>query len=157
MHERIRLNFVRLNKMYKIFQNYPWSTVNWNSASHELYRMHLIIWRVRSTNDKMIQVVAKKNVVVFFFNKSWLINKLVLFLQPEHNNFRGFFCLRNIFHPISSIDSDLKSYILLPMFFLKSHLTPLIHLSLYNPLSSGVAYVIPPIQPIYPTEYICRD
>ena len=61
MHERIRLNFVRLNEMYKIFQNYPWSTVNWNPASHELYRMQLIIilWRVRSTNDKMIQVVAK--------------------------------------------------------------------------------------------------
>ena len=33
MHERIRLEFVRLNKMYKIFQNYPWSTINWNSAS----------------------------------------------------------------------------------------------------------------------------
>ena len=37
MHERIRLKYVRLNKMYKIFQNDPWSTVNWNSASHELY------------------------------------------------------------------------------------------------------------------------
>ena len=42
MQERIRLNFVRLNKMFKIFQNYLWSIVIWNSAGHELKQMHLI-------------------------------------------------------------------------------------------------------------------
>ena len=36
MHEQIGLNIVRLNKKFKIFQNYPSSTVNWNSAIHEL-------------------------------------------------------------------------------------------------------------------------
>ena len=144
MHERIRLNFVRLNKMYmyKIFL-----------MTHELYRMHLIIWRVRSTNDKMIQVFVKKMLVIFL-NKSRWINKLLLFLQPDtvsnftkkhtsiprspifnrvatpppppppHQFMRQstiislcFFFLRNIFHPISSIDFDLKSHILLPIFF----------------------------------------
>ena len=43
MHEQFRLNFVRLDKMFKIFRNYPWPTVIWNSFSHELKRMHLII------------------------------------------------------------------------------------------------------------------
>ena len=73
MHERIRLN-----TMYKIFQNYPWSTVNWNSASHE--RIHLIIWRVQSTDDKMIQVVEKCHLKK---NKSWLSNDLFIFLQQN--------------------------------------------------------------------------
>ena len=36
MHERIGLNIERLNKKFENFQNYPSSTVNWNSASHEL-------------------------------------------------------------------------------------------------------------------------
>ena len=58
MHERIRLNIVRLNKMFKIFQSYSWSSIN--SASHELYRMYLILWRGQSTNNKMIQVVIEK-------------------------------------------------------------------------------------------------
>ena len=48
MHEPIRLNFVRLNKMLKIFQNYPWSIINWNSASHELLLVQLIIWHPSS-------------------------------------------------------------------------------------------------------------
>ena len=59
MHELIRLKFVRLNKMFKIIQNYPWSTIIWNSASHELQQMQLIIWRERSTNNKMIQVAVE--------------------------------------------------------------------------------------------------
>ena len=58
MHEGIRLNFVRLNIMlfFLILQNYPWSTVNWNSDSNELKQMHLIIWRRWNTNDEMIPV-----------------------------------------------------------------------------------------------------
>ena len=60
MHEQIGLNIVRLNKKFKMFQNYPSSTVNWNSAIHELQRMYLIILRGRSTNDKTIQVVVEK-------------------------------------------------------------------------------------------------
>ena len=55
--------------------------------------------------------------------------------------------------------------ILLPMFFFSKSLYPhpplvtyiYTHLSLYHPASSEVAYVIPPIQPIHPTQYICRD
>ena len=56
MHERIRLNFVRLNKMYEIFQNYPWSIVNWNSASHELYNECIWLYDVYAARTiKMIQ------------------------------------------------------------------------------------------------------
>ena len=36
MHEKIRLNFERVNKMFKIFQIYSWRNVNWNSTIHEL-------------------------------------------------------------------------------------------------------------------------
>ena len=56
MHKPIGLNIVRLNKKFIIFQNYPSSTVNWNSTIHELYSVC-----GRSTNDKMIQVVVEKN------------------------------------------------------------------------------------------------
>ena len=48
MHERIRLNFVRLNKMYKIFQNYPCSTVNWNSARHDADAFDYMTCRART-------------------------------------------------------------------------------------------------------------
>ena len=81
MHEHIQLNFVR--EMFKIFQNYPWSTVNWiwNSARYELQRMHLIKWRWQSTNDKMIQVVGKMHLL----KKN--PDKLLLFLQWNTSRF----------------------------------------------------------------------
>ena len=80
-------------------------------------------------------------------------------------------CDRNISNPIffTFVYQILvwKRIILLPMFFLKSRLPlPLshihtyihcTHLSLYYSPSSEVGFVIPPIQPIHPIEYICRD
>ena len=75
-----------------------------NSAIHELKRMQLIIWRGRSTNDKMIQVVVKR--VQFIVKKNPI--KLLLFLQPNTSRF-----VQN------SIEANLSA-----PFFVKKRCTP---------------------------------